>query len=76
MVTFNVVKQQCGWAVRMGEGVTTPFWSKELAVREANCLADAIRYHGAYAEVIVGDGDLNELRSWPCQVDPRRSRSP
>jgi hypothetical protein len=45
----------------MGEGMTTPFWSKAIAVREANCLANAIRCHGACAEVIVADEDLNEL---------------
>ncbi|HEX5378426.1 MAG TPA: hypothetical protein VFW47_07610 [Phenylobacterium sp.] len=33
--------------------MTTPFWSKDLAVREANCLADAIRCHGECAEVVV-----------------------
>lgn len=53
MITFNVVKEKHGWAVRMGERMTTPFWSRDLAIREANCLADAIRCHGACAEVII-----------------------
>jgi hypothetical protein len=60
MITFNVVKEQHGWAVRMGAGMTTPFRSRDLAVREANCLADAIRCHGACAEVIVDNSDPNE----------------
>ena len=40
--------------------MTTPFWSRELAIREANCLADAIRCHGECAEVIVEGADPNE----------------
>lgn len=57
MITFNVVKERHGWAVRMGERMTTPFWSRDLAIHEANCLADAIRCHGECAEVIVEGGD-------------------
>jgi hypothetical protein len=60
MITFNVVKEQHGWAIRMDDRMTTPFWSKDSAIREANCLADAIRCHGEYAEVIVEGADLNE----------------
>jgi len=63
MITFNVVKELHGWAIRMGEGMTTPFWSRDLAVREANCLADAIRRHGECAEVII-EGAV--------QSDPRK----
>jgi len=53
MITFKVVKEQHGWAIRMDERMMTPFWSRELAIREANCLARAIRCHGECAEVIV-----------------------
>ena len=60
MITFNVVKEQHGWAVRMGERMTTPFWSRDLAIQEANCLADAIRCHGECAEVIVEGADPND----------------
>ena len=56
MITFNVVKEQHGWAIRMmDERMITPFWSRDLAIREANCLARAIRCHGECAEVIVED---------------------
>ena len=55
MITFNVVKEQHGWAIRMDERMMTPFWSRDLAIREANCLATAIRCHGECAEVIVQD---------------------
>jgi hypothetical protein len=55
MITFNVVKEQHGWAVRMGNCMMTPFRSRNLAIREANCLADAIRGHGVHTEVIIED---------------------
>ena len=57
MITFSVVKEQYGWAIRVGEGMKTLFWSRDLAIREANCLADAIRCHGECAEVIVEGAD-------------------
>jgi hypothetical protein len=53
MITFNVVQEQHGWSIRVGEGMTTPFWSRDLAVHEANCLAAAIRRHGKGAKVII-----------------------
>jgi len=60
MITFSVVKEQYGWAIQMGEGMMTPFWSRDSAIREANCLADAIRCHGECAEVIVEGADQIE----------------
>lgn len=60
MITFNVVKEQYGWAIRMDERMMTPFWSRDLAIREANCLAHAIRCHGECAEVIVEDAVPSE----------------
>jgi len=59
VITFNVVKEQHGWAVRMGGRMTTPFWSRDLAVREANCLAQSIRRHGECTEVIVHEPDFS-----------------
>ena len=56
MIIFNVVKEEFGWAVRMADHMTTPFWSRESAILEANSLAKAIRNHGACAEVNV-EGD-------------------
>jgi hypothetical protein len=53
MVTFKVVKEQHGWAIRMGEAVMTPFWSRDLAIREVHCIAAAIRCHGESTEVII-----------------------
>jgi hypothetical protein len=63
MITFNVVKDEHGWAIRMGERMSTPFRSRDLAIREANCLADQIRCHGEYTEVIVeGAGPSDSLK--------------
>ena len=53
MITFNVVKEEFGWAVRMADHMTTPFGSKDLAILEANSLAKGIRCHGQCAEVTV-----------------------
>jgi hypothetical protein len=62
MITFKVVKEQHGWAIRTAEGVTTPFWSRDLAIRQAHCLADAIRCHGECAEVIIEGTDQSDPR--------------
>jgi hypothetical protein len=53
MITFKVVKETHGWAVRLGEQMSTPFWSKDSAVREAGRLAETIGCHGEHTEVIV-----------------------
>jgi hypothetical protein len=60
MITFNVVKEQHGWAIRMDHRMMTPFWSRDLAIREANSPAHAIRDHGECAEVIVEGVDPSE----------------
>ncbi len=61
MITFSVFNEQYGWAIRVGEGMKTLFRSRDLAIREANCLADAIRRHGECAEVIVESAGPNEV---------------
>ena len=53
VVTFKVVKERHGWAVQMGQQMTTPFWSRGLAVREADCIAAGIRRHGVVVEVLI-----------------------
>ena len=60
MVTFRVVKEKHGWAVRMGESMTTPFWSQGVAIREAGGMAAGIRRHGVVAEVLIEETDSNE----------------
>jgi hypothetical protein len=83
MITFSVVKEPHGWAIRMGDRMTTPYWSRDFAVREANCLADAIRRHGEPTEVIV-QASPGPARDGACEADvfsasedlPGRSRGP
>ena len=83
MITFSVVKEPHGWAIRMGDRMTTPYWSRDFAVREANCLADAIRRHGEPTEVIV-EGSPGGARGSACEADafgssvglPSRDRGP
>jgi hypothetical protein len=53
MHSFKVVRESCGWSVRLGDGMTTPFWGRDLAIREANSLCDALRSHGQAAEVVI-----------------------
>jgi hypothetical protein len=57
MHTFRVVKEPHGWAVRLDSGMSTPFWSRALAIQEANCLCDTLRSHGETAEVVIDEID-------------------
>lgn len=57
MITFRVVKERHGWAVRKDEHLTIPFWSRSTALREANSLAQAIRQHGVGTEVLIEESD-------------------
>ena len=52
-ICFRVVKEPYGWAVRVGRGMMTPFWSRRLAIEHANGFAEALRRHGEQAEVII-----------------------
>jgi hypothetical protein len=78
MIRFNVVKETHGWAIRMGERMTTPFWSKEQAVRQAKILAEAIGRHGERTEVVIEgaapeeDRAGAETRSFSSDEPPRR----
>jgi hypothetical protein len=58
MVTFKVVKERHGWAVRTGQQMTTPFWSRGLAIREADSMAANIRRHGMPTQVLIEDGEF------------------
>jgi hypothetical protein len=61
MHTFKVVREEYGWAVRLGPAMTTPFWSQAAALREANALCKGLRSHGVAAEVVVEEGQEAEL---------------
>jgi hypothetical protein len=58
MITFNVVKELHGWAIRTDDRMVTPYWSKDLAITKAHALAAAIRLHGQNVGVVIEDGGL------------------
>jgi hypothetical protein len=53
MHTFKVVKASHGWAVCMDEAMTMPFWTRAVAIQEANSLCAQLRRHGQAAEVLI-----------------------
>jgi hypothetical protein len=73
MQTFKVVKERFGWAVRFGRGMSTPFWSQASAVREANCLCEALRRHGVVAEVIMEEEVIEAARTSDLGRNPGES---
>jgi hypothetical protein len=60
MIVFSVVKEPFGWAVCTGGCMTTSFRTREFAIREAHCLANAIQSHGQDTKVIILDEDEYE----------------
>ncbi len=72
MHTFKVVKEPHGWAVRLGGGMSTPFWSRALAIQDANCLCDALRSHGEAAEVVIDEIDTAEASRVPYKFSAAR----
>lgn len=53
MQTFRVVKEHHGWAVRLGDSMSTPFWTRAMAIREAECLCESLRRHGVMAQISI-----------------------
>lgn len=53
MISLKVVKERHGWAIRTGEEMMTPFWSRELAIREADRMSAGLSRHGALTEVLI-----------------------
>ena len=60
MHTFMVVKEPCGWAVRVGRGMSTPFRSRSVAIQEAHRLCESLHRHGVPAEVVVDEIEFAE----------------
>lgn len=60
MVTFNVVKEQFGWSIQTGKHMTAPYRSRDMAIREAKRLADAICCYGEITEVTIEGSEPNE----------------
>lgn len=63
IICFRVVKEPYGWAVRVGDGMMTPFRSRGSALRHAAGCAEALRRCGDPAEVVVDDLEPPP-RSW------------
>ena len=65
-ICFRVVKEPYGCAVRLGEGMMTPFGSRDSALDHANGVAEALRRRGEHAEVVLEERALCADRpSWP-----------
>lgn len=52
MITFRVARELHGWSVQTPH-MTTPFRTRDVAIKEANALAQALRAHGQYTDVII-----------------------
>jgi len=67
MISFRVVKEPYGWAVRMGHGMMTPFPSRASAIEHVNGVAEALRRRGEPVEVVLEEptfGDPAAPRRW------------
>jgi hypothetical protein len=57
MIGIKVGREEYGWAIRIGECMTSPFWSRDLAIRDATALANAIRGHGEQVSLVAEQED-------------------
>lgn len=64
-ISFRVVKEPYGWAVRLGDGMMTPFRSQNLALQHAKDIAEALRRRGELAEVVIEEVCTSELGPRP-----------
>lgn len=71
IISFRIVREPYGWAVRMGDGVMTPFESRQLALQHAQGFADVLRGCGERVEVVCDE----EAASRP-RPSLRRTRFP
>jgi hypothetical protein len=59
MITFNLVEEEHGWAVRTSAGVSIHFRLRGSALNAANRLADSVRRHGETVSVVIVDANPN-----------------
>ena len=76
MIVFSVIKEPFGWSICTGGCMTTTFRTRDCAVREAHCLANAIRSHGQDTEVVVLDEDEGEAVGTLVRLAEPMARSP
>ncbi len=76
MLTFKVVKEEYGWAVRLGRGMATPFWTQAAAIREAHQLCERMRGHGLAAEVVIEEEEGVQAPPSSAATAPGRRGEP
>lgn len=57
MITFEVVKEPYGWAVRR-DGMMMPAWCEAAAMAEAQRMVSALHRHGMAAQVRVQSSEM------------------
>jgi hypothetical protein len=57
VITFAVVKEPYGWAIRRDHCMMTPVWCKALAVEQAGRMVEALRRNGQAAELWIEDAE-------------------
>ena len=72
MHKFEVTKDQYGWVVRLGVGVSAPFRTRTLANRAARDLCLTLRRHGELVCVVEATDESTscEAPSWRPQRRP------
>lgn len=53
MITFEIVKEPYGWAVRRDDCMMMPAWCKAVAVEEAQRMVSALHRHGQQAQLTI-----------------------
>lgn len=51
MITFEIVKEPYGWAVRRDSRMMMPAWCQAVAVEEAQRMVSVLRRHGQLAQL-------------------------
>lgn len=64
IVTFKVVKEPYGWAVRLPQGAMMPFRWRRLALDQAKALAQSWNRAGGAAEVELDEAWPTDLPAW------------
>lgn len=60
MITFEVVKEPYGWAVRR-DGMMMPAWCEAAAMVEAQRMVSALHRHGTAAQMRVKSAEIGEV---------------
>lgn len=53
MITFEVVKEPYGWAVRRDDCMMMPAWCRSMAMEEAQRMVNTLRSHGQPAQLLA-----------------------